>query len=337
MLGAINSLNDAAEAKNFAEFARLKSNALASSEAARLAAENLFSKAPLPGIGSESWRHLWEAARAYSDHLAYPGRKFPAPIEGERCVLCQQPLRDGARSLQVDFETFVTGATQKAAEQADSKFRDYRRELANRHMPIAEIRKLIAVLKTELNVPEVALELRRSALIAAWRLRSLLAGQVEPQVQASIPTEGLKAIREDIESRATALSSAADSAERQALDLEHKELADRHTLSLIVKDVHAEIARKVRIRALNAAAKTCGPHAKRMITNKNKDLSEKLVTDALRNRFGREVEKLKIGSMPIELRKVRDKEAQSFFKVTVQVSDSPSSRADFGLPIRFAG
>ena len=279
--------------------------------------DSLFAEAPLLGVGSDTWRCLWEAARSYSDEVAYPARRFPAPVDDELCVLCQQPLDDGAKYRQSSFETFVKGAAQKAAENTAREFRDYRQELASARMSPTDIRALVTLLKTELDRPAIASEVRRSALIAAWRMRALLAGAGEPAAHVPVPIEGLKTLRKDVADRAKALSGGTHDAERQALVLEHRELKDRQALAAIAEDVRAEIERQVEIAALRKVEKTCGTGAKRLITTKNKDLSEKLVTDALRGRFGREVEKLRIGSMPIELRKVRDRAAQSFFKVAL--------------------
>ena len=322
LLGALNGLVGCADAGKFVELRRLESDEKTASDAARLASESLFRAAPLPGVGSDAWRRLWEAARSYSDEVAYPDRRFPAPVEDEHCVLCQQSLEDDARRRQGGFEAFVKGAAQKSAENAAGELRDYRRGLAEARMPVGDIRALVTLLKTELDRPGIASEVRRSALIAAWRLRALLAGEGEPAAQAPVPMEGLEALREDIAHRARALSGDADTAERQALVSEHRELKDRLVLSAIAEDIRAEIGRQVEIAALGKAEKTCGTGTKRLITTKNKDLSEKLVTDALRGRFAREVEKLRIGSMPIELRKVRDRDAQSFFKVALV--DKPS-------------
>ena len=324
LLRALNRVAGAAEVGRFAELRRLEANAKAASEAARLASDSLFADSPLPGVGSDAWRHLWEAARSYSDELAYPDRTFPAPVEDERCLLCQQPLEDDARRRQDSFETFVKGASQQAAEDAARELGEYRRELADARMPMDDIRALVTLLKTELDRPGIASEVRRSALISAWRLRALLVGGEEPVVQASVPMDVLEALREDIAHRARALSGDADSAERQALVSEHRELKDRLALSAIAEDVRAEIGRRVEISALRKAEKSCGTGTKRLITTKNKELSEKLVTDALRGRFAREVQKLQIGSMPIELRKVRDRDFQSFFKVAlVDKPDEP--------------
>ena len=323
-LEALNRLAAAAGPKNFAELRRLELDASAAGEAARLASDSLFREAPLPGVGSEAWRRLWEAARTYSDRVTYTGRAFPAPIEDERCVLCQQPLQDDALHRNAAFETFVKGAAQKAAADATRRHEDFRRDLSDERMPMGDIRALVTFLKTELDRTELASDVRRAASTAAWRLRALLSGKAEPTAQTPVPAEDLEGLRMDIAGRARALSGDADSAERLALVTEHEGLKDRLSLAGIAEDVRAEIDRQVEIAALWKAEKTCGTATKRRITTKNKDLSEKLVTDVLRRRFAREVQKLRIGSMPIELRKVRDRDFQSFFKVAfVDKPDEP--------------
>jgi len=60
------------------------------------------------------------------------------------------------------------------------------------------------------------------------------------------------------------------------------------------------------------------------VTTKNKELSDKLVTNTLRGRFAREIKKLKLSRMPVELRKVKDANAVSFFQVClVEKPDEP--------------
>ena len=153
---ALNRLVDSVQTRNFAELRKLESDAEAASAAARLASDSLFREAPLPGVGSDAWRFLWEAARTYSDEVAYPGRLFPAPVEDERCVLCQQPLEDDTLGRQRAFETFVKGAARKAASDAAGALEDYRRDLTGARMPAGEIRALVTLLKTELDRPGMA-------------------------------------------------------------------------------------------------------------------------------------------------------------------------------------
>ena len=69
--------------------------------------ESAFTTVVLPGTGSGSWSSLWEAARKFSEELAYPEEPFPAVGDGARCVLCQQDLDHAARHRLETFEAFV--------------------------------------------------------------------------------------------------------------------------------------------------------------------------------------------------------------------------------------
>src|SRR3546814_6032820 len=74
--------SDLAGMKTLADAARDKR------AAADLAARETFDGLSIPGVGGETWRALWEAARRYSEQTAYPGAPFP-PTGDEACVLCQ--------------------------------------------------------------------------------------------------------------------------------------------------------------------------------------------------------------------------------------------------------
>lgn len=73
----------------------------------------------LDGIGTESWKLLWEQARQYSEKLAYKDNVFPNVSESAKCVLCQQPLDDGAKNRLKSFEAFIKGSIQLQAEVAE--------------------------------------------------------------------------------------------------------------------------------------------------------------------------------------------------------------------------
>lgn len=106
-----------AAAANYSDeaLARLKSladDAEAKREAANLAAGEAFGGLVVPGVGGEAWRALWEAARHYAEHTAYPGRLFP-PEGDESCLLCQQPLDAAARTRMASFESFIREDTKR--------------------------------------------------------------------------------------------------------------------------------------------------------------------------------------------------------------------------------
>lgn len=108
-----------------ADLRQRRSNATDLRAAAEATGKESFSKDPklLPGVGGAAWRALWEAARAYSTQMAYPGQEFPVKTlkdgKAGQCVLCHQELGpDGQRRL-ADFEKFVRGEVEKKAIAAE--------------------------------------------------------------------------------------------------------------------------------------------------------------------------------------------------------------------------
>ena len=89
--------------------------------AAELAALESFDTEPLPGVGTETWRALWKAARDYSLSHAYPGRHFPVADSDGRCVLCHQELGDDAQARLQHFERFVQDRTEQQAKAAEDE------------------------------------------------------------------------------------------------------------------------------------------------------------------------------------------------------------------------
>src|SRR5439155_1836475 len=97
-----------------------KIDAAAKRKAASEDAAKVFAGAPLNGVGSESWKLLWEQARTYSEQVVYVGKTFPFTEEDARCVLCQQPLDDNAKVRFLSFENFVRGELESLANKAEA-------------------------------------------------------------------------------------------------------------------------------------------------------------------------------------------------------------------------
>jgi len=102
----------------------LKINARKKRQIATEGATHVLKSASLDGIGSDTWRALWEAARRYSEEMAYLTSAFPNTADGARCVLCQQLLLPEARQRLSEFEEYIKGELEAAAHAAEVKFRD---------------------------------------------------------------------------------------------------------------------------------------------------------------------------------------------------------------------
>lgn len=85
-------------------------------------AKSTLSSSELDGIGTDTWKELWEAAREYSNLVAYTDEEFPNISSGSRCVLCHQTLTEEAKERFISFENFVKGKFQKAETGAHQDY-----------------------------------------------------------------------------------------------------------------------------------------------------------------------------------------------------------------------
>lgn len=311
----LQKLEAAVSAESAGQLAVLSSDLCAKTAAAQLASSQLFKDEPLYGVGSETWRALWKAARAYSAAEAYPETPFPVTGDDARCVLCQQELEKEAGTRLHRFETFVQDRTQQEEEAARRKlsaFVDTLREAWLRREIRFEDRRFLA---DEFGNDGLASACRAFTVKALWRLRGVLRAKADVALQShALADIGLDAVINALEARAEALLDDEESAERKALRAELAGLKDRQWLYGVKGDVLAEIGRLKAIDALNTALKDTKPNT---ITAKNTDLSRALITERLRGRFAQEVNHLDLGGLAIELDQAGSQSGISRFKVSL--------------------
>lgn len=284
-------------------------------EAAKLAAQNLSKDEPLSGVGSETWRQLWEAARAYSTTEAYPELTFPNTEDDARCLLCQQEIDEDATVRLRRFDAFVRDKTQQEEKAALEAYTSFRDELASKRIPRADLLGDRLFLRDELGNSELAFAARDFAVRAQWRLRANLRGNAD--TVHAVPENsnvGLDSIINALESRAGALLADDESDERKKLRAELEDLKGRQWLAGIKDDVLAEVARLKSIANLQKALKDARSNT---ITSKNTNLSEALVTERLRARFAQEIDHLNLAGLAIELAQTGSKQGVSRFKVNL--------------------
>jgi hypothetical protein len=149
-------------------------------QTASLAASSvLFSDDPLPDIGSDGWRALWEAARAYSQTAAYPERAFPVTDDEARCVLCQQELGPPATDRLNRFEAFVKDQSKRREGTARAVYELLRQGI--RELLVLEVQRVadLAFIRDQIDDASLANTLRRSVVAALWRRRHILRNHVD--------------------------------------------------------------------------------------------------------------------------------------------------------------
>ena len=100
----------------------LKQTAMELRASAEKVSSNSFANEPLPGVGSQTWRAMWEAAERYAQAEAYPDRDFPSTEDDDVCVLCQQPLAQDAQARLRRFHSYVHDSVQQQAKEAERRY-----------------------------------------------------------------------------------------------------------------------------------------------------------------------------------------------------------------------
>lgn len=295
-------------------------------KAAAVAADVIFADDPLPNIGSDVWCALWEAARRYSRQRAYPDMSFPFTDDGARCVLCHQELDADAVERFNRFASFIMDESKRKEEEAATAYRAALDEM-NAAENLATILGAVAVVRHELDDRVLAKLIRRTEVTLKWRLRAIRRNHMRDDTNGSLPeAEGWPADKvsahiTSLSERIIALRAEDASEKRMKIHAEFEELAARDWLAVIQGDVIAEINRRKAQFMLKETEKEADTTR---ITKKSGQLAEQLVTAMLRKQFSKEIEKLGVTGLAVELRRDRTSYGVPYFRIRlIQNSASP--------------
>ena len=288
---------------NVAHLGELYFSAEKAEQEASIAANDLFANEPLPHVGSKIWRALWDAARAYSEKEAYTEDPFPVIKGNTHCVLCQQKLDEVAAKRFMRFDSFVKD---EAMRKADKAKEDYARAMASARDADISLQDITRALKSmeALDDPQLLEPARRAALTMKWRLRGILRNHQTGRMEKALPkaeewpSEKIAKHREALSDRIDILLADERSSERQSLIAELAELEDRDWLATVVGDVISEIDRRKQRERLSEVLKKA---ATNRVTRKSREISDKLVTEAMRLRFEKEIGALGLADLPVSI------------------------------------
>ncbi|MCX7424813.1 MAG: AAA family ATPase [Planctomycetia bacterium] len=268
---------------------------------ARMASETLFTNEPLPNVGSETWRQLWEAARRYSETEAIPGRSFPVTEQDAPCVLCQQPLDLQAADRLQRFERFVKDESQRLADDALHELDDALEPIQRLRLRRSDLGGPLGDLASESSTAAAAA--RRSLILARRQRRAMLLALRSRNWSAiptatAVPVEDIEKAVGQIETRIESLETELTTDMRMKLQAELRELEDRLWLATVMDDVKVEISRLFRLSRIDACIRDTITTS---ITTKSKALAEDFVTATLRDRFADEIDRLGATHLRIEM------------------------------------
>jgi energy-coupling factor transporter ATP-binding protein EcfA2 len=262
--------------------------------------------AVLEGVGTPTWRALWEAARMYSS-TPYPQTLFPV-TEGARCVLCQQDLSVEAKQRLNDFEKFVQGKLEADAKTAEKNYSD-----ALNNLPTLLTDEQLQTQSTAAGLADIAW---KKALSTFWgrarQIREALQSHEAVNVVTPIISFGaniaiLEQYRDQLESEASQFEQDALQFDRAKANSDKITIEARQWVSQQSEAVRQELQRLKTIKAFESW-KTLA--SSRRISTKATEVSENVVTEAYVGRFNNELRALGATRIQVELVKTRTARAK---------------------------
>jgi len=282
---------------------KLKDQALEKRKIAIEGAKTLQDLSPLSGVGSDTWRALWYAARDYSNLEAYKDFKFPNNSDDARCVLCQQKLDSSARKRFQHFEEYVTGKLSSDATKAESDYKERIDELPN--VPKSD------VIQTLLQAAGLDLEVWSARLNSFWDNISAIIKKIKNESEYSkfglnekdySWLEELKNLSTKLEDQAKQLDKDAESFDRIKALADQKELLTKKWTSDQKNAIKAELERLTLISQINEWIQNTGTT---QISTQAGVLAKQVITDAYVDRFNKELKNLGAHRIKVEILKTR--------------------------------
>ena len=274
-----------------------QAKAVALRSAATIAAGESFESEPVQGVGSETWRVLWEAARTFAETEVHPGERFPG--HADTCVLCHQALDDDARTRFGRFEATVKDETEReaaAAEREAERESDSLRRVATSPAPV-----LVSLEQIADGDPETV-EVWRGRLEAFDRVVATVdvlstclsaAEAAQEGDEVAVATASSEALRQ----RASGVDPSQYAEQLAEVSAERAGISDQIVMAEEREALEREVDRLRELRRLDDAKRTTNTA---VITQKATALTRSHVTTLVRDRFTRESDRLRLERVTLE-------------------------------------
>lgn len=268
----------------------------------RIAIEGARAKsAILEGVGTPTWKAMWEAARAYSQ-TPYPDQHYPVTVDG-RCVLCHQELSAEAQDRLNDFELFVQSRLETDAKSAEQTYSETLRMLPNSPTE--------AEVQTQCTAAALTTTEWMAAVWGFWRgvgeSRKALLDHEQSGLAGTVPDVAANLLV--LEQFAQQLTLEADQFDQDALQFDRpKAVADKTSLEAsqwVSQQSEAVRKEQQRLKDHKLLDKLKTSASSRRISNKATEISESVVTELYVKRFNDELRALGATRIQVELIKTR--------------------------------
>lgn len=268
--------------------------------AANVASSASFDQEPVPGVGSDTWRALWEAARRFSETEGQPDHAFPATEAGRHCPLCQQTLSADANARLHRFHDFMSDDTQNQAEAAE---RDWQRALTTVRGTQTLTPSLAVHLETLATTDADTVTAVRAALTSYDQRRTALSSlaDAEPTALDAEPrtdlTDTLAAKAAAARQQAETLDATQVTAMLDSVVTARRNLEAHQALAAGKQVVAGELQRRRERARLDEARRHTDTSG---VTRKSTELTRTYVTTTVQDRFSRESDRLGVERVTLQ-------------------------------------
>ncbi len=268
---------------------------------ASVASSTTFEGEPVTGVGTETWRELWEAATQYSESEAYRDQHFPVTSDDAHCVLCHQELSTDASLRLNRFQSFIRDATEQQAGSAEKKIEETNKTLNSIKPMTSKVTEQVLELKAQ--------DSELAETLTTWfgsvtKCQSAILTHIKDANNTDVPLlkpsprKALNALASDLRDKEGSIDETKFKQTLEGVTKKKDDLEGHITLAKRRDDIEHEIQRLAELSRLEAAKRDVDTSA---ITRKMSDLAEKYVTKLVRDRFTLESERLLLDR--VELKK----------------------------------
>lgn len=266
----------------------------AAKEAVRLAAAE-FAQAPVPNIGSDPWKLLWDAAKSFNESV---GVEFP-PTPGERCPLCQQVVNAEAADRMAHFESHVTSEVSAAAISAAGRLATLLADWSPTHVDACRTPLLIRLKEL---LPDLGSAIDTYLRLVEGHMRTACRtpGRCTP-LERSPETE-VELLREWAAARLAHCKQLEEADDAVKLAELRRTLRDVEARIMLQARIEEFEGWRVRLRNLGRLKQLHSALATNKVSMEQRRLSEALIGDALRKALDVELAALRCSHLPVSVR-----------------------------------
>ncbi len=313
---AINSLSP----QEFARLKKLNQDAREKRKIAIEGAQVFRDDTILQGIGTDTWRAMWEAARTYSTTEAYKEVRYPNTEANSYCVLCHQMLSGSAKQRMNLFEKYVSGKISTDADDAESIFNSAMKELPE--VPTTDD------IKTKIQAAGLNHETWLPRLNNTWETigkiidkinsnESFLEDELLKECQKWIGE--LNSIVQELRLKVSQLDSDRNIFNRKQIESKFQELKARKWTFEQKSAIEKELQRLELVKGFEDWIKETNTQS---ISRQAGIISKKAITESYVNRFNEELNKLGASRIKVELMNTRTEKGTLLHALSLKGLDS---------------